>query len=63
MRYSTLGFQPDADGNGLIEDEGVGAQAASRTQSRAMATVFILKETVRVVSWLRKDRIGAPLHV
>jgi hypothetical protein len=30
-----------ADGNGLIEGEGAGAQAASRAQSRAMADVFI----------------------
>jgi hypothetical protein len=30
------------DANGLIEGEGAGAQAASRAQSRAMTSVFIV---------------------
>ena len=38
-----------------VEDGSGAAHPASRAQSRAAAIVFIVKETVRVPDWLRKD--------
>lgn len=46
-----------------VEDGSGVAHPASRAQSAAMANVFIIKWTVRVPRWLRKDRMGAPVHV